>query len=220
LGVPRDRVIVTPFVTDNDWWLAQSDRCDRAAWRQTWGIPPDASVVVFCAKLQPWKRPQDVLAAFQQANIPNSYLLYVGEGSLRPELAAQAQGWQERIRFLGFQNQSQLPAIYTAADLLCLCSEYEPFGVVVNEAMLCGCGVVVSDRVGARALVTPGKTGEIYPYGDITALTQILRALLPNPTQLRQMGAAARTRMQTWSPRENLAAQQDAIAIALNARAS
>ncbi len=183
---------------------------DRAQVRAAWGIPDEGTVVIFCAKLQPWKRPQDVLAAFLAAAVPGSYLLFVGDGTLREELAAQAQGC-DRVRFLGFCNQSQLPAIYTAADLLCLGSEYEPFGVVVNEAMLCGCGAVVSNRVGARELVNPGVTGEIYPCGDRITLARLFRELLSDPPRLRAMGDAARQRMTFWSPRENVASQARAI---------
>ena len=50
-------------------------------------------------------------------------------------------GIAERVRFLGFVNQSGLPETYCASDVLVLPSSYEPFGVVVNEAMLCGCSV-------------------------------------------------------------------------------
>lgn len=211
LGIERDRIFFTPSAADNDWWLAQSAQVDVAAVRQAWGIPLDGVVVVFCGKLQAWKRPQDLLAAFQGANVPNSYLLYIGNGPLREELMTLAQG-DDRIRFLGFRNQTQLPAIYTAADLLCLCSDYEPFGVVVNEAMLCGCGAVVSDRAGSQELVEPGKNGAVYPCGDRSALTAVLADLLGDLPRLRQMGQAARARMASWSPRQNVASQGEAIA--------
>ncbi|MGB0560355.1 MAG: glycosyltransferase [Spirulinaceae cyanobacterium] len=220
LGMPRDRIELTPSAVDNDWWLAQSAQVDRAAIRQAWGIPLAATVVVFCAKLQPWKRPQDLLKAFAAANVAGSYLLFVGNGTMRVPLENRAQslGLGDRVRFLGFVNQPQLPAIYTAADLFCLGSDYEPFGVVVSEAMLCGCGAVVSDRVGARQIVEPGYNGEIYPCEDIEALQRILQRLLVEPETLKRLGNNARQRMATWSPRENVAAQERAIATALARR--
>ncbi|NEO83865.1 MAG: glycosyltransferase family 4 protein [Spirulina sp. SIO3F2] len=220
LGLPRERIELTPSAVDNDWWLQQSAQIDRAQVRQSWGIPLAATVVVFCAKLQPWKRPQDLLEAFAAANLPNSYLLFVGDGALRIPLTerATALGMGDRVRFLGFVNQRQLPAIYTAADLFCLCSDYEPFGVVVSEAMLCGCGTVVSDRVGARQIVNPGENGEVYSCGSIPTLQQVLQRLLTNRQHLEQMGEAARQRMETWSPQENVAAQERAIETALKRR--
>jgi glycosyltransferase involved in cell wall biosynthesis len=214
LGISPECIVLTPFVVDNDWWSQKAKEVDREAVRRKWDIPSDSTVVLFCAKLQPWKRPQDALRAFAKANVPNSFLLFAGEGPLRKDLEdeARAQGLAEQVRFLGFVNQSQLPGIYKASDWLVLPSESEPFGVVVNEAMLCGCPVIVSDRVGARYdLVQEGETGFIYPCGDVEALAQILREVLPDRERLRKMGEAARKRMETWSPRENIEAFVQAV---------
>jgi glycosyltransferase involved in cell wall biosynthesis len=119
------------------------------------------------------------------------------------ERRASEFGFAARVRFLGFLNQSQLPSAYCAADVFVLPSLFEPFGLVVNEAMLCGLPVVVSDRVGAKFdLVRPGENGYVFPAGNIDALAAILREILPNAEHRARMGAAARRRMETWSPRE------------------
>jgi glycosyltransferase involved in cell wall biosynthesis len=214
IGIPDDRIVLTPYVVDNDWWLEQASRADPIPTRTLWNIPPDAPVVLFCAKLQPWKRPHDVLRAFAQADIPGSYLIFAGDGPLRKAIEEEAQvlGVAHRARFLGFVNQSRLPAVYRATDILVLPSEYEAFGVVVNEAMLCGCPVIVSDRVGARHdLVQEGETGFVYPCGDVRALAQIFREVLPDRERLKRMGEAARKRMETWSPKENVEAFVQAV---------
>jgi len=214
LGVPAERVMLTPYTVNNDWWAKQAERVDRAAVRREWGVPEFAPVVLFCAKLQRWKRPQDVLGAFAKADRSEAHLVYAGEGPLRADLQAQANtlGVAERVHFLGFANQSQLPAVYRASDLLVLPSEYEPFGVVVNEAMLCGCAVAVSDRVGAGYdLVRMGETGFVFPCGDVDALAGILRENLPARERLQQMGEAARKRLESWSPRESIEALAQAI---------
>jgi glycosyltransferase involved in cell wall biosynthesis len=209
LGVLEQRIVLTPFVVDNEWWIAQAKQVNRVAVRQNWQISEDSLVVLFCAKLQPWKRPQDALQAFAKANILDSYLVFAGEGPLRSQLESQAEalGVAERVRFLGFVNQSQLPSVYCSADLLVFPSEHEPFGVVVNEAMLCGCPVVVSDRIGARHdLIQEGKTGFVYPCSDIAALAEILQKLLGDRELLNTMAAAATKRMESWSPKENVEA--------------
>jgi glycosyltransferase involved in cell wall biosynthesis len=147
----------------------------------------------------------DVLNAFSLANVPDSYLIFAGDGPLRSSLEHKAKelGIAHRIRFLGFMNQSQLPSVYRAADLLVLPSYYEPFGLVVNEGMLCGLPVVVSDRVGAKFdLVRPGENGYVFPVGNVNALAGILKEILPDTQKKSRMGAAAFQRMQTWSPHE------------------
>ncbi len=204
LNILPERVVLMPYVVDNEWWIGQAARVDRAAVRCDWNIPSDAHVVLFCAKLQPWKRPQDLLLAFASANVPGSYLVYAGDGPMRSELEAQAKtlGISAQTRFLGFVNQSGLPRVYCASDLLVLPSEYEPFGVVVNEMMLCGHGAIVSDRVGARFdLVRPDETGFVYACGDIDGLAKLLHATLSHREVLRRYGQASERRIADWSPR-------------------
>jgi glycosyltransferase involved in cell wall biosynthesis len=210
LGIPKDRICRNCYTVDNDWWLAQSQMVDRTLVRNQWEIPDDASVVLFCGKLQPWKRPQDALRAFAQADIPDSYLVIAGDGPMRTELEDEAKqlNISDKIRFLGFVNQSQLPSVYTSSDLFVFPSAYEPFGVVVNEAMLCGWPVVTSDRVGARVdLVIPDQTGKVYSHANSAELASILQELLPDRERLKDMSKKALQRMETWSPQtevENL----------------
>ena len=82
----------------------------------------------------------DLLRAYAQAQPENSRLIFAGEGALRKELEAEALrlGIPRQVLFLGFVNQSALPALYKLVDLMVLPSAYEPFAVVVNEAMCCG----------------------------------------------------------------------------------
>jgi glycosyltransferase involved in cell wall biosynthesis len=205
LGFSSDRIVLAPYVVDNAWWSKQAAKVDRNAMRSSWKIPTESTVVLFCAKLQLWKGPLDLLEAFARANVPNSYLVFAGDGPERKNLERRASelGFAARVRFLGFLNQSQLPPVYCAADVFVLPSLFEPFGLVVNEAMLCGLPVVVSDRVGAKFdLVRPGENGYVYPAGNIDALVAILREILPNAENRARMAAAARRRMETWSPRE------------------
>jgi len=221
LGLRKERIILLRNVVDNAWWTKRAAEVDRDAVRASWQIPVSATLTLFCAKLQPWKSPLDLLEAFARANVPNSYLVFAGDGPLRDSIDQRAceLGVSERVRILGFVNQSQLPSVYCAADLLVLPSLYEPFGFVVNEAMLCGCPVAVSDRVGAKYdLVRQGETGHVFPTGNVNALAAILRGVLSDSDKRRQMGAAARQRMETWSPREYVDALAEAVELVVHLR--
>jgi glycosyltransferase involved in cell wall biosynthesis len=214
LGISEDRITLTPYCVDNDWWKEQSARVDRAAVRHSWGVDPGACVILFCAKLQPWKRPLDLLRAFALATVPKAVLVFAGEGPLRSALETEAAslGLAESVRFLGFVNQSQLPSIYTASDLMVLPSEYDAFGVVVNEASCCGCPVIASDRVGAaQDLIAPVNPSFIYPCGNVNALADLLKVALADPILLSEWGRAARKRMDTWSICENISGIVEAI---------
>lgn len=223
IGVNENKVVITPSVVDNDWWSKESSEVDTSEVKQKLGIPQQASIILYVAKLQPWKRPQDLLKAFAQLKRKDVYLLYAGDGILREELENQAKQLNiyNRVIFLGFVNQSQLPAIYKATDIFVLPSEYEPFGVVVNEAMVCGCAVITSDRVGSHYdLIKEGENGFVYPCGDIDALTSILDQLFDDKNKLNNMKKAAQKRMETWSPEDNVKGVITAIKRAVENKSS
>jgi len=214
LGIPEQRITLTPFAVDNDWWISKANQVNKPLVRQQWNIPENASVLLFCAKLQPWKRPNDVLKAFTLANVQDSYLVFVGDGLLKAALESEVEslGIKHRVRFLGFVNQSQLPSVYCSADLFVLSSDYEPFGLVVNEAMLCSCPVIVSDKVGAGYdLIRHGENGFVYPCGDVEKLAEILNEILPDRKRLQNMGIAATDRIKSWSLKENMEAVIQAL---------
>ena len=215
LGIPGDRITLTPYSVDNDWWKSQSGKVDRAATRAAWGATPDQPVILFCAKLQPWKRPMDLLQAFAQFKFdPQPLLVFAGEGPQRADLESQAAklGLAQRVKFLGFVNQSQLPALYTSADLLVLPSTYEPFAVVVNEAMCCSCPVIVSDQVGAaRDLVSPVRPDFVFPAGDTAALARALRTAFADRAQLRESAQRGFAHVETHSPEKIVAATVEAV---------
>ena len=209
LGLPPERIGIVPLVVDNAWWLARSNTVDRPSIRAKWGVPENAAVVLFCAKLQPWKRPLDLMRAFARAGVADSHLVFAGDGPLKDALLQETAqlGIRDRVHFLGFQNQSQLPAVYTAADLFVLPSKYDSSPAVVCEAMLCGLPVVISDEIrGRREQVHEGETGYIFPCGDVDALAGILRRALGEPARLAAMGAAARRKMDSCSPSTNVRA--------------
>jgi glycosyltransferase involved in cell wall biosynthesis len=221
LGIPQQRITLTPYSVDNKWWTAQSQKVNREQVRTSWGAGPDTCVILFCAKLQPWKRPLDLLRAFAQANLSDALLVFAGEGGQHSELETEASalGIANRLRLLGFMNQSQLPAVYTSADVMVLPSEYEPFAVVVNEASCCGCPSVVSDRVGAAwDLIAPVELRLIFPCGNVSALAALLHDLCADRARLRQLGEAAKNRIATWGPQNTVESTVEAVDAAMRRR--
>jgi glycosyltransferase involved in cell wall biosynthesis len=101
--------------------------------------------------------------------------------------------------FYGFVNQTELPAIYAAADAIVLPSRSETWGLVVNEAMACGLPAVVSDTVGcAPDLVEPRTTGAVFAMGNIAALAQAIQSVfaLDLPSTRRHLTE----RIEAYSP--------------------
>jgi glycosyltransferase involved in cell wall biosynthesis len=218
LGFPADHVSMTLDTVDNDWWLTQANSLDRAELRLQLGFQPHEKIILFCAKLQTWKRPMDLLHAFAAAAIPDSKLVFAGDGAQRSELENEvaALNISNKVQFLGFVNQSRLPGLYKAADLMVIPSRYEPFGLVVNEAMLCGCPVIASDRVGAvRDLITHCETGYVYPCGNTNGMAALFHNIFADPAQLHSVQQRALDRIKMWTPQASADALVEAVERAL-----
>jgi glycosyltransferase involved in cell wall biosynthesis len=97
--------------------------------------------------------------------------------------------------------QAQLPEIYQRADAFVLPSTQEPWGLVANEAMLCGLPVILSTQCGCtKDLLTP-DTGWSFPPWDQSALTSLLEIVAATPRErLRQMGGMGRNLAKEYSP--------------------
>jgi glycosyltransferase involved in cell wall biosynthesis len=165
----------------------------------------------------------DVLRAFARAKVAESHLIFAGDGPERSSLEREALrlGVSSRVHLIGFQNQSALPPLYAAADVFVLPSEYEPFGVVVNEAMLCRCAMVVSDSVGARHdLVRHGDNGFVFPVGDEDALATHLRTLTTDRELCRRMADSGLEIIRSWSPRAAVDGIVRTIEVAISRAAS
>jgi glycosyltransferase involved in cell wall biosynthesis len=121
-------------------------------------------------------------------------LKLIGDGELRDSLAQMLQPVHDRVDFLGFKDWSELPACYAAADILCVPSRYDGWGLVVTEGLASGLPVIGTDRMGAALeFIKTGYNGWLISAGDETALFAALReaALLP-AAKLAELSCQAR----------------------------
>jgi glycosyltransferase involved in cell wall biosynthesis len=160
----------------------------REALRREEAVPDGVTVFLFCGKLTPAKRPLDLLAAFERLAPGRAVLLYVGDGPLRGEIERRAAGRPD-VRVTGFRNQSELARSYALADVLVLPSAFEPWGLVINEALNFGLRVIASDRVGAAADLVQGEDhGQVFPAGDVAALAAAMQACVAHPDPRPRLG--------------------------------
>jgi glycosyltransferase involved in cell wall biosynthesis len=170
-------------------------------------------IVLFASKLQARKRCADLLQAYEsiRAQAP-AQIVVVGDGQERARLAEYARAHRlDDVRFVGFKNQSELPAFYDLCDIFVLPSDSEPWGLVVNEAMNAGKPIVVSDAVGAARDLVPHGCGRVFPVGDVAALASHLRDLIQQPDLRRQLGANARALVTDWSLDATVAGIRSAV---------
>jgi len=174
---PPERQFYSPHCVDVDWFRKHAGSTVRAAMRSSLGIPEGFVNILFAGRLVEFKRPGDVLlaASLLQKHIPVCVTI-AGSGELEESLKELAQRHSLRIHYLGFCNQSQMPAVYACADVLVLPSSgRETWGLVCNEALACGTPIVVSDEVGcAPDVMTFDKIAKNFPIGDVDALAEAI----------------------------------------------
>jgi glycosyltransferase involved in cell wall biosynthesis len=184
-GVTEDRMFWSPHAVDNDRFAAGvREACHtRNVDREDLECQPDEFVVLFVGRFVSFKRPLDMVAALSSIGKEGIRVrgVFVGSGQLGEEIRLASKRFNVPIALVGFKNQSELPAIYAAADILILPSSgQETWGLVVNEAMACGTPAIVSSDVGCTDdLIEAGETGYQYPVGDVDALARSIRKLLP-----------------------------------------
>ncbi len=180
-GVPEDRLFFSPHCVDNGAFRSGAGRA-RSQGISNGAERGAARRILFVGKLHPRKNPMDVLRAAEivQRNGIAVEVAYAGSGELADSLDAFAKSAGLSVHFHGFVNQTALPAIYAAADVIVLPSSgVETWGLVVNEAMACGIPAVVSDAVGCGPdLIEPGVTGARFPLGDIAQLARAIETVL------------------------------------------
>jgi L-malate glycosyltransferase len=176
----------------------------RVRLRQELETPSDRVVIAMIGQIAPWKRQEDAIRALRgladQGHEADLWI--VGEPKFRKEneqydgalrrLVAEL-GLEDRVRFTGFRKD--VLEICAAADLLFLCSDKEPFGRVLIEAMMQSIPVVATDAGGVPEIVLHGNTGLLYPVGDVDALVSSAAGLIQYPSLRQGMGYLGQERV-------------------------
>jgi glycosyltransferase involved in cell wall biosynthesis len=191
LGVTDERIQLVPHSVDHG---PPTDLQNQAREiKEILGIPPNELVFLFVGKLIDKKRPGDLLRAFEGCS--SGHLVFVGDGELRCTLQRLVRENQRtRVHFTGFADQKTLHGYYSAADVLILPSGMgETWGLVVNEALIFGLAVIVSDLCGCAAdLVEEGGNGFTFETGNVAELRERMEWIIANKEQLPTFSAASR----------------------------
>ena len=106
---------------------------------------------------------------------------------------AAAGASADTVRFAGFLDATQLPAVLAATDATVVPSLYEPFGMVALEAAAAGAPLAVARTGGLAEIVEPGVTGVTFPHSDPDALAGAVDQLLGDEVFARRVARRART---------------------------
>ncbi len=185
IGVPQDVIRVISNGVDIEEFSP-----GNGVSRQTWNLPDGVPLAMFAGDIRlPRKNLDTVLKALVE--VPDLHLAVVGvtDGSPYPQLA-KSLGLNDRVHFLGFRRD--VPSIMKAVDFFVFPSRYEPFGLVITEAMATGLPVITASCAGAAPLMTL-EAGIVLPHpNDSKALAEAMQKLSVNPDLRSNMGRTAR----------------------------
>jgi glycosyltransferase involved in cell wall biosynthesis len=173
----------------------------RQAFALRHGLDPARRRLLYCGRLVPLKCVDTLLEAFERiADFrPDWDLVIAGDGPLRRALEAQvSERVRSRVKWLGFLQFDELAACYHCCDAFVLPSEYEPWGLVINEAVAAGLPVVAAEGVGAAVeMVRHGTNGFLVPARDVGALRDAIVEVTDADCN-RRMRAAAPEILRQW----------------------
>ncbi len=176
----------------------------REAARKNIGIATQGRVVAFVGRIQPHKGPEILIRAISEmvTHSPQlrSDLTVLVVGGASGSNSAEVNRLRELVSWLGIDSivkfqppagRDALPDYYRAADLVCVPSYSESFGLVALEAQACGTPVVASAVGGLRTAIADGISGVLVDGHDPRAWSSVLARLLQEPQRrvLLSMGA-------------------------------
>lgn len=195
LGVKPSKIAVrNAAVIDEDLIRENYDRA-RSEMPSHKSTEADTRKFIYVGRLAPEKNLEMLIRAYgavhKTAKDESWKLLIVGDGPLRENLETQVadSGQTDNIIFAGGFPWHQVPGWLAKSDVLILPSKSEPWGLVVNEAMVCGMPVIVSENCGcAEDLVKNDVNGFTFDPEEQLQLESALRFFINNPEHILSMG--------------------------------
>lgn len=198
---------------------------DRRLWVVPYGIdlrdfypePREADgrfTVLFVGQVSLQKGVGYLIDAFKRVTHPQKRLIIVGSWVEETDLFRRRCG-SEAATFTGAVPRDQLRRHMSEADVLVLPSIQDGYGMVVDQAMACGCPCIVSDHAGSADTVRDGVNGFVFPARDVDALAARLQRLADDPdlrAAMREAAVAAAGARGGWDAyADNLTARSEAL---------
>ena len=187
--VPAERIAVVPEPIDLDRWRQALNAVPEPE------RPPAPKTILCVAHLYPRKDVATLLAAMPLLS-GDAVLRVVGTGPELDRLRREARelGLGRRVEFLGHVAFDRLAGEYRRADVFCLPSRQEAFGIVFLEAMAAGLPIVAARAAAVPEVVLDGECGILVRPGNANELARALDRLLSSKDERRRMGEAGRRR--------------------------
>lgn len=191
-GVPADKMHVIYNGVDVQRFDA---RVNTRSARRQYAVGLDHPLVLFAGRMT-WQKGPDLLVEAVPNLLtrhPKTKFVFAGDGDLRDglEQRAAALGVTPAMRFVGHRTGRDLVTLFKSADLVCVPSRNEPFGIVILEAWSARKPVVTTRNGGPAEFVQHDDTG-FTVSDDCDSIGEGVAAVLGNKTKGRRMGRNGR----------------------------
>lgn len=213
-GVPPERIELLHPAIDLERFAALP-AAQEARRRYGW---QERQVILSVGRLVARKGQDMVIRALPQVALaaPRARYAIAGSGPCREALErlARETGVEERVEFLGFVPEAELPALYAAAEVFAMPSRERPeagdvegFGIVFIEANAAGLAVLAGRSGGVEDAVVDGRTGLLVDPEDPQAIAQGLIRLLQDGELRRRLAVQGQERARAGFDRRVRAAR-------------
>lgn len=195
IGIPESRVTLIANGVDLKEFKPSNPAVDL---RTQFCIPASSPLVGYVGRFN-WEKGPDLfvrMAELVHRKRKDVHFVMVGDGPMNAELQALAAelGLTDNLHFTGLLMDTQ--RVYPAFDLLVQTSNIEGMPFALLEAMACGLPSAVINVGGVGELAVAGVTGTLSAPGDYWGVADAVLMLLENPEAMKQMGQAARQRVE------------------------
>lgn len=207
MGVPSERIVNLPCYVNLDLPVGDLTPEKKLDIFSSLGIDSNAipKVVFLMSGMCTYKKGQDIgIKAFSEyvkASDIDTLLLIAGDGSDRDNLEELARrlGVSDKIKFLGWLEPDNMQKALQVSDVLIHSARWDPFPLVVLEAMSWGKVVIGSDVCGSvEDRIIHGSNGFSFPTGDVSHLTALIKLVAEDGALRKRIGSEARKTAEEW----------------------
>jgi glycosyltransferase involved in cell wall biosynthesis len=193
MKVDHRKITKTGYGVDNDFYLKKKGEIDKKELINDFKSYKTKKHFLYVGRLSEEKNLFTLLKAFNNivSNKNEWGLILLGSGPLMHDIKDYiiANNLNDTVKIPGFIQQDEIAKYYAFSDVFILPSISEPWGLVVNEAMLYELPVIVSNKCGCvPELVKNGFNGFVFEPNDQKYLKSLMKAFIDNKYSIDEMG--------------------------------
>lgn len=195
-GINSDKItVIYPGISNN--FFDEISETKKVEVKKKYNLPNN--YIFYLGNLEPRKNVETLLKAFENIEDPNVHLVLAGSKAWKYKNINKlynASKIKNRIKFLGYVDSADKPALYNLAAVFVYPSIYEGFGLPPLEAAACGTPVISSFN--SSLVEAVGDSGLLIDPNNYNELTQIINQLLKDKALQKTLSARGKINVQKF----------------------